>query len=74
MTEPTLNYTQADLDALTKAISSGQKVVRLNNRTIEYQSVAQMLLAKVDIIKSIERQSLTVQRKRGFRVRHRSGL
>jgi len=74
MASLTVNYTQGDLDTITKAIVSGTKIVRLNNRTIEYHNISQMLLAKADIIKSIEAQLVLVPRKRGFRVRHGSGL
>jgi hypothetical protein len=42
-------YTQADLDALDAAIASGEKIVRVENRLVEYRSVAELQAARAHV-------------------------
>jgi hypothetical protein len=51
-------WTQADLDAINKAISSGAKRVRFQTHEVEYQSVDEMLRVR-DIIMADLGQSQT---------------
>lgn len=39
-------YTQADLDALDAAIASGEKIVRVENRLVEYRSIEELKAAR----------------------------
>lgn len=42
-------YTIADLDAVKRAISSGELTVSHNGRTVTYRSIGELLKAKADI-------------------------
>lgn len=42
-------YTQADLDAIDAAIASGEKIVRVENRWVEYRSVDELLAARAHV-------------------------
>jgi hypothetical protein len=67
-------WTQLDLDTIEKAIASGTRLVRLDNRTIEYQSISQMLNAR-DAIKAKLLEDLNPNpRPRVYRVRQCKGL
>lgn len=37
---------QSDIDALTEAIATGERVVRKGDKTIEYRSVAELMAAR----------------------------
>lgn len=42
-------YTQADLDNLDAAIASGEKIVRVENRWVEYRSVSELQAARAHV-------------------------
>ena len=65
-------WTIADVRALEEAIASGKRVVRLNDRTVEYQSATQMMKALEFIKKTIKDDELasgTQGRRKVYRVR-----
>ncbi|MFZ6767772.1 phage head-tail joining protein [Undibacterium sp. Di26W] len=45
--------TQADIDALDKAISRAEKIVKLDNKYVEYKSTEQMILARDTLQKQL---------------------
>jgi len=48
-------YTQADLDAVETAIATGRLMVTINGRQITYKSNAELLRAKSDIVRALNR-------------------
>jgi hypothetical protein len=60
-------FTSAQLDALTEAIASGVLIVKYQDRTVEYQSLRDMLKLKVEMEKELGLTTETVRRSRaGF--------
>lgn len=49
-------YTQKHLDAVERAIARGEKIVRYEDRTVEYRSVDELVLAR-DLIRTELAQS-----------------
>lgn len=47
-------FAWSDVRAIDQAIATGIRVVHINNRDIEFQSVSQMLKAKSHMISSIQ--------------------
>jgi hypothetical protein len=41
--------TQADIDALNRAIATGEKIVKFNGKLVEYRSVDELIRAKSEI-------------------------
>lgn len=71
-------FTQTDVETLEGAIASGAKVVRMDGREFEYQSIKQMLEALDRVKASVASANAAVspakpKRPKGFRVRHRGG-
>ncbi len=62
-------WTQTDLDAIETAIAKGERLVRFNDRTVEYRSVAELLTARDAIKSDLTQQSNSTRRPRMFRVR-----
>jgi hypothetical protein len=46
-------WTQTDLTALEKAMGTGLRTVRFENRTIEYQSLAEMQAVRAEMLNEI---------------------
>jgi hypothetical protein len=70
-------FTQSDLDRIDKAISSGQKVVQLNGRRKEFQSIDDMLKARQLIQQELNTSAGEAsgnRRPRGYRAVTRKGL
>lgn len=67
-------WTQTDLSAIETAISKGNKSVRLGDRTIEYQSIKELLSARDAIKADLLAQKNTTQRPRMFRLRTGRGV
>lgn len=68
-------WTQIDLDTIEAAISSGARIVRLDNRTYEYHSISQMMLARDAIKKSLnELDGTAARRPRVYRARQCKGI
>ena len=67
-------FSQADLDTIESAIKDGVRSVRLDNRTIEYQSITQMLTARDAIKEAIEAQAGVKVRHKAYRARYKRGL
>ncbi|MFV2946434.1 phage head-tail joining protein [Pseudomonas japonica] len=61
-------YTQKHLDAVERAIARGEKVVRYEDRTVEYRSVDELIRAR-DVIRT-ELAQATGQRSRVVRFYH----
>lgn len=61
-------YTQKHLDAVERAIARGEKVVRYEDRTVEYRSVDELIRAR-DVIRT-ELALATGQRSRVVRLYH----
>jgi hypothetical protein len=57
----TATQLQGFLDALDTAILTGARVVRFQDRTIEYQTVADMYAARVDGQAKLDTLNATVQ-------------
>lgn len=70
-------YTIDDLEAIKKAIATGQKRVRLNGRELEYQSISQMLAAKqaieIELNANAAIDDPTKRRPRGYRTKMSKG-
>ena len=47
---------QSDIDALTEALASGERMVRKGDRTVEYRSVAEIVAARDRLIAEKARQ------------------
>lgn len=45
--------TQADIDALNAALATGERVVRLGDKTVEYRSVTDLIAARNDLQKQL---------------------
>jgi len=71
-------WTQADLDEIEKAIASGTRIVRLDNRIVEYHSIKQLLDARDAIKKSLDDEKAVDSgcplRHYSYRVRRGKGL
>ena len=68
-------WSQVDLDRINEALSSGVLEVRLDDRTLVYQSVSQMIKAKREIEKELAENDPSVKpRPRAFRARFCKGL
>ena len=52
-----MNYTEQDLATLRKAIASGLQEVRYGDKTVRYQSVADMLRAEQQILSNLSAQA-----------------
>ena len=71
-------FTQTDVETLESAIASGAKVVRMDGREFEYQSIRQMLDA-LDRIKAAVADANSIsepakpKRPRSYRARHSGG-
>lgn len=71
-------FNQTDVETLEAAIASGAKVVRMDGREYEYQSITQMLTA-LDRIKTqvaavaVDTDSTKKRKPRVYRVRHSGG-
>ena len=52
-------YTQSDLDAIEKAIASGERRVRLADKEVEYRSINEMLSARAIITAELEGSART---------------
>lgn len=50
--------TQADIDALTSAIASGERQVTIGNQSITYRSIAELLSARDRLIKDLAAQEV----------------
>lgn len=64
-------YTQADLDSIDAAIASGEKIVRVENRWVEYRSVAELQAARAHIQQVISGASASNGGARRTVFRHR---
>lgn len=63
-------YTQADLDALDAAIASGEKIVRVENRLVEYRSIDELKAARAHVQQVISGAAAgTGNRRTAFRFR-----
>ena len=65
-------YTWEGLHALETAIQTGVRLVRVNNRTTEFQSITQMIAAKEDMYKALrekEEKANPCHRVRAFKIR-----
>lgn len=70
--------TQADIDALNAAIATGERVVWLGNKRVEYRSIGELIAARNDLQAQLTtaentaagtvrpRQTLLTQGGRGF--------
>lgn len=67
-------WTQADLVAIETAISTGQRSVSLDNRSVTYQTVDQMLKARDAIVKQLGADASVVKRPRAYRARQCKGI
>lgn len=70
-------WTQADVDLLKAAIAKGRRKVQLNGRSVEYQSITEMLAALDAMQKEVNDAaavSTGVRRPVGYRARTRKGL
>lgn len=71
-------FTQTDVETLESAIASGAKVVRMDGREFEYQSIKQMLDA-LDRVKAAVADTNSIaepskpKRPRAYRARHNGG-
>lgn len=64
-------YTQADLDALDAAIASGEKIVRVENRWVEYRSVTELQAARAHVQQVLTSAAVgAAARRTVFRFRH----
>lgn len=45
--------TQADIDALNAALATGERIVRLGDKTVEYRSVTDLIAARNDLQKQL---------------------
>jgi len=50
---------QSDIDALNAALAHGEKIVRVNNKTIEYRSPAEIIKARDDLQRQLNAQNAT---------------
>lgn len=70
-------FTASDVSTLESAIAAGAKVVRMDGREFEYQSIQQMLQAldriKLEVNASEAEANGTKKRPRSFRIRHNNG-
>lgn len=71
-------FTQTDVETLEAAIASGAKVVRMDGREFEYQSIKQMLDALDRVKASVASANEVIEptkpkRPRSFRARHSGG-
>lgn len=69
---------QEDIDALTQALATGERVVRKGNNTVEYRSVAEIIAARNALMqqkaaedaaqsgRTVSRQTRLVHGGRGF--------
>ena len=71
-------WTQVDLDTIESAIADGQRVVKLDNRLVEYFSMKEMLLARDKIKQYLDDlavdSGLKPRRPRVYRYRGGKGL
>lgn len=49
--------TQADIDALTSAIASGERQVTMGGRTVTYRSIADLILARDTLQRDLNGQN-----------------
>ena len=49
-------FTQKDLEAIERAIATGKKRVKYENKEVEYRSIQEMLITRDLIIKQLETQ------------------
>ena len=47
-------WVQTDLDAIDAAIASGELIVRYADRTVQYRSIAELLLARSPIKQEVD--------------------
>jgi len=52
-------FTQTDLDAINRAIATGERMVRFSDRTVEYRDVADLLRAKSAIEAELAKEAGT---------------
>mgnify|MGYP000205614373 CR=1 FL=1 len=70
-------WTQANIDTLKAAIATGKRKVQLNGRSVEYQSIPEMLTALDAMQRDFNAQSAAIsgiRRPTGFRARTSKGL
>ena len=62
--------TQADIDALNKALATGEKIVRIGDKLVEYRSPEQIIKARDDLQRQLtsnrKRVVYHTQRSRGY--------
>lgn len=59
--------TQEDIDALTRAIASGERQVTIGNQSVTYRSIAELLSARDTLQRELDTTS-AVKRNKQFRV------
>lgn len=52
-----MSVTQADIDALNKALASGEKIVRIGDKLVEYRSPEAIIIARNDLMSQLAKQS-----------------
>jgi hypothetical protein len=57
-----MSYTQADLDAIEKAIKGGERRVRLQDKEVEYRTLAEMFAIRNKIATEVAGKTLGMKR------------
>lgn len=61
MPTPNIGWTYADLQRIDDAIASGTKIVKYQDREVEYPSITELLAAKAAIEQALAVQNGTTQ-------------
>lgn len=67
----TMPATQADIDALTRAIATGERQVTLGNQSVTYRSVGELMQARETLQREVDAEALKAagtQRRKQYRV------